>query len=401
MPSIARARREFAAATNWTYLDTSSTGIMPARTAEAVRRFVDDCAANAATKSEWAAALDGARSAFARLLNAAPEDVALCGNTTEGVSFVTGGLPWERGDNVVLCGELEHPAIIYPWLGARERGLEVRMVPAKELAIDVDALCGEADSRTRAISVSTVTFVPGFRTDLDRLGRFCRERGIFLLVDATQSLGALHTDVQALPIDGLSVSTHKYLLAFYGMGAFWCRREWARRMRPAQIGKPGLEDADEHPGANGYRLNLKGDARRFETRHLYVGAAALRASCEYLLEIGTREIEAHVTGLARRFVDGLGALGLAVNRDPFGLAPTQVVTVGPLTRDGLHTTSDPLLKRVHDHLAANRVRLSARRGMLRFSFHLYNSEDDVTRLLALIEEATGRAGARRRAAAGG
>ena len=82
------------------------------------------------------------------------------------------------------------------------------------------------DARTRCATVSTVTFAPGFRTDIDTLGRACRERGVLLLVDAAQSAGKVHTDVQRSNIDALTVSTQKGLLGLYGMGFLYVRREW-------------------------------------------------------------------------------------------------------------------------------------------------------------------------------
>ncbi len=300
---------------------------------------------------------------------------------------------------MVLCADLELPANIYPWLAARERGLEVRMAPSTDDAIDVEVLIAATDERTRAISVSWVTFVPGYRIDLETLGRFYRERDVFLLVNATHACRALHTDVAELPIDGLAVSGHKDLLSFYEMGMFWYRRERAERRRSTHLGKPGVVAGDAHPDHNDYAVTLIPDARRFETRLLYVGAAALRTSCEYLTGFGTGKIEAHVTALSARLSKGLEGLGLAVNRDPFGQGPTQIVTVGALTSDGLHSTGDPVLKAVHDHLTANRVHLSARRGMLRFSFHLYNNAADVDRVFKLTEEALKRARGRRRVAA--
>ena len=84
---------------------------------------------------------------------------------------------------------------------------------------------------------STVTFAPGFRTDVAALGRLCRERDVLLLVDAAQSAGVLHTDVQRSGIDAFAVSTQKGLLGLYGMGFLYCRRAWAERLEPAYLAR--------------------------------------------------------------------------------------------------------------------------------------------------------------------
>ena len=353
-------------------------------TREAVRHFLDDCVDNGATRADWVAANDAARDAFARLIGARPSDV--CFTKNEGINHVAAGLSLRAGDNVVCAGDLEHPANLYPWLNLRERGIEVRIVPTRDQAIDVGGLVGACDGRTRAMAAASVTFVPGFRTDLDRLGANCRAKGIFLMIDATQSAGVLHTDVAALPVDGLATSTHKFLLSFYGQGFLWVRPEWAARLVPSHLGKPSVLDEEGHPSDDGYAYELKPDARRFETGHLFVGARAAAASIGQILDCGTQAVEAHAVGLAERLAEGLAALDLPVNRDPAGLPPTQIVTVGTLS-GGLYEIRDPALAAVHARLKAEQVVHSARRDTLRFSFHLYNAPGDVERVVDIARTA--------------
>jgi cysteine desulfurase/selenocysteine lyase len=133
--------------------------------------------------------------------------------------MVATGLPWEAGDNVVVCPELEHPNNVYCWLNLRQHGIEVRKVAPRQGYLPVDDMIHRMDGRIRAVTASTVTFAPGFRTDIDRLGQACRERVVFFLVDAAQSCGVLQTDVEASYIDGRAVSTQKGLLGLYELVA--------------------------------------------------------------------------------------------------------------------------------------------------------------------------------------
>ena len=386
MADISEARSEFPATGNWTYLDSSSTGLIPLGTRASVARFLDDCLQNGTSRSDWVAGNEAGRAAFAALINAQPEDVCFTKNATEGINHIAAGLAPGDGDNVVCVADLEHPANIFPWLNLRSRGVDVRIVPPTAQAVDVDALIGACDANTRAVAVSSVTFVPGFRTDLARLGVHCRANDIFLLIDATQSAGVLQTDVASLPIDGLTTSTHKYLLSFFGQGFLWCRPEWAGRLLPSQLGKLAVLDEEVHPGQDDYLYELKCDARRFETGHLYVGGWALAASIGRLLDYGPAVIEAHVTGLAAELRSQLAALGLAVNTDPFDQGPTHIVTVGELI-GGLYESTDPALAAIHDRLKLAKVRHSARRNTLRFSFHLYNDESDIDRVVEVASAA--------------
>lgn len=390
--ALSTIAREFPGASRGTYLDSSSTGLMPNRTVEALAGFLADRRDNGKTLSLWEEALEVGRAGFATLINADPLDVAYTKNCTEGVNIVATGLPWVEGDNVVICADLEHPANIYPWLNQQRRGLRVKRVAPTGLAIDPDAMLAAIDDRTRALAVSSVSFVPGFRTNLATLIKACRERDIFLLVDATQSVGVLETDVQALPVDGLVASTHKYLLGVYGQGLLYCRREWADRMEPMHLGKPGIDGSEGHPALDGYEHRLLPGARRFETGQMPLGARALAESIALIRGVGTRAVEDHTTGLAGRLAAGFEEMELPLNLDPYGEGASHIVTLGELGQDGLYEVSDPLLKSIYDALVAEGVRLSARRGQLRFSFHLYNTQADVERVLEIVRKVVERSG---------
>src|SRR5678815_494031 len=105
--------------------------------------------------------------------------------------MVATGFDWKRGDNVILCPELEHPNNIYPWLNLQRHGLETKLIAHRNGHMPVDEMIAAIDAGTRVLTVSTVTFSPGFRTDVEKLGRACKERGVLFLVDAAQSAGVL------------------------------------------------------------------------------------------------------------------------------------------------------------------------------------------------------------------
>jgi selenocysteine lyase/cysteine desulfurase len=257
-------------------------------------------------------------------------------------------------------------------------------VPPREGHIPVDAIIGRMDARTRVATVSTVSFAPGFRTDVETLGKVCRERDVLFLVDAAQSVGVLHTDVRASHIDALSVSTQKGLLALYGMGYLYCRRAWAERMHPAYLARFGVDLGDAHEASIGsYEFELAAAARRFDLgNYNFLATAAVDASMQQLIEWDTRRIEPYVRGLTHALARGFLDLGLPVAGGEPGAHLTKIVTVGAMSTDQ-YGTGDPRYNRLYEHLVANRVKLSIRRGMLRFSLHVYNNMDDVERVLQL------------------
>lgn len=392
---IAEARALYPGTERSTYLNTASRGLMSLRTRAAVEWILDGQVDGNASGEAWKPVFEGARERFARLIGAAPSEVALTKNVSEGMNAIVNALPWQPGDNVVLCPDVEHPNNIYMSYNLRPRGATVKEVPSRDLDIDAERMIEAIDDRTRLVIVSSVTFTPGLRTEIEPIGRACRERGVFFLVDAVQAAGVLDTNVDAACIDGLAVSTAKGLCGLYGGGLLYCRQAWIPELKPVYLARHSIDLGDAHESEMGGDENsLWNDARRFEIGHSNGAAfAAVDASLQTLLEIGVENIEAHATGLAERLRNGLEQLGLPVTRTPEGRRPTHIVTVGALGDGGPHSTSDERLNRVAAHLQANRVTFSIRRGQLRFATHLYSSTGDIERVLDLAAAALGRAGA--------
>ena len=254
-------------------------------------------------------------------------------------------------------------------------------MPSRAGRIHVDDLIRACDAKVRLVSVSSTSFVPGLRTDLDRLGAVCRERGILLLVDGAQSVGIIAHDVGRTPIDALAASTQKGLLGLYGLGFLYCRSTWADRLEPAYLARFGVELGDAHEAdvdASGYRL--KAGAQRFDLgNYNFPAATAVNESLKLLLDVGINKVEQHVVALARALARGLGQQGFHVWPDPESGEIANIVTIGRSGADA------PALDDFHAALVAAGVKLSIRRGLLRFSFHLYNNLDDVARVLAVAE----------------
>ncbi len=306
-------------------------------------------------------------------------------NASEGLNAVANALPWSPGDNVVICAALEHPNNVYPWLNLRDRaGIEVRMVEPVRAAVPADAMAAAVDGRTRLVTAPTVSFSPGLVTHLAPLSAACARVGAFFLVDAAQSVGVIHTDVDAMGVDGLATATQKAIGSFYGTGFLYCRRGWADRLRPPYLARYGVALGDDaHETAlDTDAVILRPGARRFDLgNYNYLGAVAADAALGLLLDVGTPNIEAHARGLARALAEGMAELGLPL-AGGLGSDLGHIVAVGE--RGGRHdTTDDPRLNALFEHLTANGVRLSIRRGVLRFSVHMYNNRADIDRVLSL------------------
>ncbi len=372
------------------YFDVGVRGLLSTPVREAVDRYLEARMMGTGDKAELIGFAEGARESFAALINADCSEVALTKNVSEGLNLFAASLPWEAGDNVIVCPELEHPNNVFLWYNLeRLHGIEVRTLEPDGGRVPTDRMVSAMDARTRLITVPHITFAPGFITDLEPLRRSVREHSALLLVDAAQSVGAIDIDVRALGIDALAVATQKCLLGFYGFGFLWVRRSLADTLKPGHVARYGIdlgEGAHETAIGSG-ELRFQLGALRFDLGNFnYLGAAAAQASIELLRSIRMKRVETHLRSLAARLATGLLELGLPVPGGAPGEHLAHIVSVGESGGGRHYTADDPKMNELYDQLTRNGVRLSIRRGVLRMSLGIYNDEADVDRVVALTRE---------------
>ena len=394
-PDFEAIRAQFPGTRDKVYMNTAARSLLSSGSRAALDAYLDELSDGRVDKAANFETVERVRDKFARLINAQSDEIAMTKNVSEGLTLIAASLPWQAGDNVVICRGLEHPNNIYPWLNLQNRfGVEVRDVPDRDGAIDIEAMIDAIDDKTRLVSVSTVTFAPGLRADIPSLGRVCRNKDVFLLVDAVQSVGILDSDVEKLLVDGLAVSTQKGLLGLYGMGFLYCRRAWAERIVPAALARFGVDlGGDVHEATMGdAHYELAPGARRFDLgNYNYPAAYAIEPALDMLLGAGPPAVESYVCGLSHRLAAGLHQLGIPISGDLSGTQLVHTVTAGHYTPNQHDGAGDAATAALYDHLEANDVILTVRRGMLRFSLHIYNNEADVDRVLDLTRDWQARA----------
>ena len=388
MTTIEDARLFFPGSDGCIYLENSARGLLPSTARDAALRYYDARIAGVAKETD--PVFDAERQAcdsFATLVGATPNEITLTRNVTDGLNIFVTALPWKAGDNAVVSKEVEHPNGVYALYNMRQRhGIEVRMVDAgPDLSISVDAIAHAIDAHTRLVIVSSVTFSTGARTDLAALGQLCQSRGVTLLVDGAQSVGAIDINVHALNIDGLVVGASKYLCGPYGLGFLYIRRALAESLHPTYLGRYSIDLGNAHEGdQGGNTYQLMPGAKRFDSgSYNYSAASAAVASINLLKEIPVPVIEQHVLRLAKFLDDGLRAIGLPILSGGNERHRSQLVLMGLRQPT---TEQRQLFVSLADFFTTKNIRVSQRQGRLRFSFHLYNTGEDVKTVLAAAQE---------------
>jgi selenocysteine lyase/cysteine desulfurase len=369
-----RFREQMAVAKRWAYFDHAAVAPLPKRVGQAVTGWANSMVEDGVCDwPRWRKTVETARKLAAKLLNADREEVALTHSTTEGINIVAEGVPWRAGDNLVTLSS-EFPSNLYPWMNQSDRGVEVRLVPAGDERVDLDAVANACDEKTRVVSVSWVGYATGFRNDLDALADIAHRKGAKLFVDAIQGLGVLPLDVRQTPVDFLSADGHKWLLGPEGAGIFYVRRDLLDWLRPVGVGWNSVAHAGNFADTS---LNLKPNAGRYEGgTYNMVGLAGLAAALELQAEHGTQAISERIRQVADVLIEELHRLGARIASD---LAPAQ--------RSGIlaFTFSDADPQTVKQKLLDQGVILNCRHGRLRISPHVYTNQEDIEKLMAALK----------------
>lgn len=364
-------RSLFPVTDRYIYLNHSAVCPLSTRVRDAMKGLIDDVTGNGSVNySDWLRAYEHTRASAARLVNARPREIAFMRNTSDAISAVANGIDWREGDNVVTCN-VEFPANIYPWMRLRtERGIKMKMAAERDGRIDAEELLSLVDDRTRVVAISWVQFASGFRSDLARIGRFCRDRGVIFCVDAIQGLGGLHLDVERDLVDAFAADAHKYLLGPEGVALFYVSDRVIDRIKPTVVGWTSVKDYERYLD---YDLDYRDGALRFECGTLNtVGVYGLGAAIDLFLETGPKKIEEYLLGLSDYLAGRLESKGYEITGSRHPGETSAVVTCK-------HEKHSP--GNLYRLLLAKNIITAPRVKRLRISPHFYNMREEVDALI--------------------
>jgi cysteine desulfurase/selenocysteine lyase len=369
-------RNEFPVTEQFAYLNHAAVAPMPRRATQRMAAMAEDVSRTA--DQHWAdrnRETERVRGLAAQILGARdPREVSFCENTSTGLSYIAEGfVDWRPGDNVIGAA-LDFPSNVYPWMRLSDYGVEYRQVPEQDGRIDDGEVLSRIDGRTRMLALSWVQYASGYRCDLARIGKVCRERGVLLVVDVVQGLGALELDVERELVDAAVGSAHKWLLGPEGIGLLYVSDRIVERLRPTRSGWRSMRDQF---GWTDLKVDFNEGAKRFESGTLNTyGIIALGASLEILLEAGMNEVERRVLSLTERAAAGLAERGWQVISSRAEGETSGIVTAVHPDHDAGETVR---------RLAKRGVIVADRAGRFRVSPHFYNTEAEIDRLLAELD----------------
>jgi selenocysteine lyase/cysteine desulfurase len=368
-------RALFPIATRYAYLDHAANAPLATPVRSTMEVYLSRMTEEPFDLAHWERLRTQVRARTAELLSVGPESITFTKNTTAGLGLVAAGLDWEAGDNIVGVHR-EFPSNIYPWMGLKRKGVELRLYQLDEGRIDVKTVVRLCDQRTRVLAISAVQFWSGFRIDLGALAMALRGRDVLLVVDAVQAVGSLQVDLSRTPVDFLAAGAHKWMLGPMGAGFAYVGPRMLERLNPVIIGPESVVRDQEYID---YDLTFKPGARRFEeAAPNYPGILGMGAAVNLLLRCGASAIEDVVLRLADRLREELPSRGYELVTKP--MAPSE--------RSGIVSFRHPRMvpAELHTRLRDAGVIISLRGDFLRASAHYYNSDEDLDRLLEALPQ---------------
>lgn len=303
-------RDQFPVTRHLIYLNHAAVSPLCKPAADAMTALASDaCQWGSLHYEQWQDAYEGLRTSTARLIGAHRDEIAHVKNTSEGIATIAMGLDWRTGDRVVLFRE-EFPANQYPWQKLQSRGVQIEWLDATDPLERIETAVRGA----RLLALSFVQYLSGYRADLKAIGQICRRHGAFFFVDAIQGMGAFPLDVEECAIDALAADGHKWMVGPEGMGVLYVRKERQDQVEPVEFGWTNVAAYVDYASRD---MELRPDAGRYEPGTLNtIGCFGLRASIDFLLEVGVENIAGQVRALAVQIEEGVRAKGFEVLATP-------------------------------------------------------------------------------------
>ena len=385
---LSRIRTALPAVHEYAYLNAGTCGPLPLPTIDALAAAAADEAQRGRIRFEMfmeqrLPQMAALREAFASLLDASADEIAITHNTTEGINIAVWGQPWRPGDEILVT-DLEHEGGVMPAiLAARRFDLKFRTiglldVPPTDIA---NVVADHLSDRSRLLMISHVSWANGVRVPLAEIAAAAHARGCKVAVDAAQSAGATPASMRDLGVDYYAVPGQKWLCGPEGMGALYVSAEAQETLAPTYTGYFALPMADHHAWSCFGHLVLAANARQYEASSIYwPGISGMLASLQWLEgEVGWEWI---FERMARLHAHARETLGRNPRLRPFTPEPA-----AGLLHFYLPDGADP--EQVNTTLVERgyRIRTIPHMNCLRISTGFWNTEEEIDGLAAVLDEA--------------
>ena len=363
------SNKDFPSANNFTYLNTANVGLMLSKAEKEINDWVKDLANNGSINFNEMAeqnVFTSLHKSAAKLINATSDSIAAGSSATELLSSLAWAIMPNKNQNVVSTN-IVFPSTVYPWMRvASSTGCEIRLSKEKNNLINTKDIIELIDNRTSVVCISHVEYSNGQLFDLGLLCEVAHSHNALLIVDATQSAGAIPIDVNKTPVDAIVCGAYKWLCGPFGAAFMYVSPELSERIEPGLVGFRSHKNMWKLDAS---RVDYPDSAEKFEFSTMAFGCAlGLAKSIDLLNDIGVKSIFKYNRELADTLVDNLRSQS-AIITSPKNKNRSSIVTAYFKNKDS---------NKIVEYLNKRKVYVSTRGRAIRFSPHLYNTINDIS-----------------------
>jgi selenocysteine lyase/cysteine desulfurase len=350
------------------YLNSCSQGALSDEVRQAYADYLRDWDEKGSPWEYWVERTEAARQAFAGLINAEPNEIAVMTSVSAAVSALASGMDFSGERNKVVLSDFEFPAVAQIWHAQEARGAQVVHVPTAGNVVPLSRFEDAIDEQTAIVSITHVSFRTGSKLDVPAIVELAHKKGALVLLDSYQALGTMSIDVKKLGVDFLVGGVLKYLLASAGLAYLYVRKDLLQGINPTAMG--WFSQANIF-AMDIYHNTPSPSARRFESGtppvpNIYAAVAGIKL----VQSVGIENIERQIGELTGAIKEGAMQRG-------FNL----VTPVDPAKHGALITVRSHKVDLLVKWLERDGIITSSRDDNLRISPHFYNNQHDVDCLI--------------------
>lgn len=369
---------DFPSASTFCYLNAANVSLTYNKAKTANEKWFEDVSLNGSnnfTEKKEESAFDQLHKTAADFVRAEPYEIAGGSSATELLSSLAWSISPKRGENIVSTSSA-FPSTVYPWSRvAATTGAEIRLAESKKGFSTTDAIRSLIDENTSVVCISHTEFSSGYTYDLEKLSELAHKKGAILVVDATQSAGAIPIDVKKSRIDVLVAGSYKWLCGPFGSAFMYIRHNLAKRLNPGLVGFRSHKNMWDLDAA---RLRYNDNTSKFEFSTLAFGCIlGLAESLHYLNGIGIENIYRYNFFLTDCLIDGLKKADAKIISSDRSKYRSPIITAKFKNKDSESMIND---------LRYAKIFVSQRKEWVRFSPHFYNTLDDIEFVISEIRK---------------
>ena len=369
---------DFPSASTFCYLNAANVSLTYSKAKTANEKWFEDVSLNGSnnfTEEKEESAFDQLHKTAADIVRAEPYEIAGGSSATELLSSLAWSISPKKGENIVSTSSA-FPSTVYPWSRvAATTGAEMRLADSKKGFSTTDAIRSLIDENTSVVCISHTEFSNGYTYDLEKLSELTHKKGAILVVDATQSAGAIPIDVKKSRIDVLVAGSYKWLCGPFGSAFMYIRHNLAKRLNPGLVGFRSHKNMWDLDAA---RLRYNDNTSKFEFSTLAFGCIlGLAESLHYLNGIGIENIYRYNFFLTDCLIDGLKKADAKIISSDKSKYRSPIITAKFKNKDSESMIND---------LRYAKIFVSQRKEWVRFSPHFYNTLDDIEFVISEIRK---------------